>query len=168
MKPLNVLAAAATLLASASVAAHGPGPAPRYQVDEIIAPAALQAPCLPGLHSNATSATVNDFGIVSGNFSCITHFNPDPAVEELNSAGGVFLGASWFPSIQLQQTGVSAFTSGVNTRGQAFGGDGSADGSAIHGVRVRAHLRRALLRVPQHFRRVGRQCALHRRMGPAQ
>jgi len=132
MKPSSVLATAA-LVASVSVYAHGPLPLPRFQVDEIVPPAALQAPCLPGLANSAFSATVNDFGIASANFGCVSHFNPDPTLEELTSVGGAFLGASWFPSIPLQQTGASAFTNGVNNRGQAFGGDIS--GNAIFGVR---------------------------------
>jgi len=135
MRPFRVLVASASLLVSVSVLAHGPGAAPRYKVDEIVPPAQMQAPCLPGLFNIAVGATVNDFGLVSANYGCQTQFNLDTPDPELASVHGVFLGTTWFPSIQLDQTGVSAFTYGVNNRGQAFGGDTSDVSSAIWGVR---------------------------------
>ena len=135
MKPSSVLVASAALLGSVAVFAHGPGAAPRFQVDEIVPPAELLAPCLPGLYNTAISATVNDFGLVSANFGCQTQFNPESPDLELASFHGVFLGTTWFPSIQLPQIGASAFTYGVNNRGQAFGGDASNVSGALFGVR---------------------------------
>lgn len=135
MKPSLALLACAALLGSVPVVAHGARPAPRYQADEIDPPQELLAPCLPGLHNVALSATVNDFGLVSANFTCVTYFDPNPTAPAVRSASAAFLGTSWFPSIPLQRTGTSAFTQGVNNRGQAFGGDSPDEGGVIHGVR---------------------------------
>jgi uncharacterized membrane protein len=106
--------------------AHGPG-LPRYQVSEIHAPPSVRAGCLPELAQSTLGASINDFGIVSANFTCYTQYDPAGPFPSSTTDYSTFVGAPWLSSFELPSSAGSTYTNSyqINNLGQVFGGDNS-------------------------------------------
>lgn len=128
-----VLAAAFALLAQTALA-HGPGRDSRYRIEEVQPPASLVQGCLDGYRVWAQGVSINDFGIVAGNYNCYTQVDGPAGVATTN--GGPFLWTSWFGSVELQDGDPtrSSFATSLNNRGETFGGVFPPN-AILHGVR---------------------------------
>ncbi len=128
-----IFAAAFALLAQTALA-HGPGQDPRYRVEEVRPPASFSQGCLDGYRVFSQGVSVNDFGIVAGNFNCYTQVDGPAGVVKTN--GGPFLWSPWFGGVELQDGDPTnaAFATSFNNRGEAFGGIFPPN-SILHGVR---------------------------------
>lgn len=119
----TIAAAAAITFACSSAFAHGPARAPRYRVEEIRPPASLLSSCMAN-YRNFASARINDLGVVAGNFTCTSQF--DPSNGSSTFAGGPFLWTAWFGGIELRDSDPAtccSFATSINNRGEVFGAD---------------------------------------------
>ena len=121
-----ILAATAAALFAQSAIAHGPGLL-RYQVNEILPPSSVRAGCLPELAQATLGASINDFGVVSANFSCYTQYDPNGPFPSSTTHYSTFVGAPWLGSFELPASPGSTYTFSyqINNLGQVFGGDNS-------------------------------------------
>jgi hypothetical protein len=117
---LRTIAAVSGLAFVIGAQAHGPT-APRYRVGELPVPASLRAGCLPGYFAGAEINRVNDFGVVTGNFTCYTQV--DPVAATLQSRLATFAAAAWFGAVELPRPADPgrSFSSTINNRGEIFG-----------------------------------------------
>ena len=109
--------------------AHGPAN-PRYRVNELPVPDSLRAGCLPDYRAEASIQDINDFGVVNGNFSCVTQ--ADPVTSTFQQRSAAFVAATWFGAIELSRPADPGFSFGsaINNRGEIFGWESVEGGFA--------------------------------------
>jgi hypothetical protein len=117
---LRPLAALVGLLFVIAAQAHGPAVS-RYRVNELPFPDSLRAGCVPDYHIGASIQDINDFGVVNGNFNCITQ--ADPATSTFQQRSAAFVAATWFGAVELPRPADPGFSFGsaMNNRGEIFG-----------------------------------------------
>jgi hypothetical protein len=100
--------------------AHGPA-APRYRVNEVPVPDSVRAGCLGDYVVRAANSHINDFSVVSGNFSCYTQ--ADTATSTFQFRTAAFVAAHWFGALELPRPADpgTSFGDSINNRGEIFG-----------------------------------------------
>ena len=112
--------------------AHGPAVS-RYRVNEVPVPDSLRTGCLPDYRAEAAIQDINDFGVVNGNFSCVTQ--ADPLTSTFQQRSAAFVASTWFGAAELPRPADPGFSFGstINNRGEIFGFETVQNG--ITGVR---------------------------------